>query len=339
VRDGRQRSEEPGRSASWRARASVAMACGVHSALLITIWRSHPANPAETQGRTDDVVVDLDVVPASDAPPPREVREPRSEPAAEGRGSQTQASAERTPARGASNPSGAEENGGVESVAPSPSGSSAQGWTFSPNSGKPVDLGIGTARTPKGLAPDAVGKVDVPADERPSTTGGLVEALDAEDAKRGVGRGGPVKLAVEAAARSTDAPTAGKATFDIAVGIDGDVHASLLVASADFEQWNQLIASIRGHLARKRVRFPPGSKGLHVVVEVEAHEQFPDGRTPASLGGKAGMTPEGPAAGYSGKVCGVGITLGGLGGGCSPENAGVPATRVVSSRITRETRL
>jgi len=317
-------------------RASLVVASAVHVAALIAVAKSHAVHAPSADDET--AVWDLDLTPSpeeeeqappSQETPARETAHGALEAREESRSSQ-QGEAPASPSASTSS----EAHG-----APAPSGSAGQGWTFSPTGKGPIDLGIGSARGPKSFHYDPTAKVELPADERPSTTGGLVEMLDADDAKRGFGRGGPVKLSVETAARSTDAPMEGQATFDIAVMASGELSIHLVAANADFDHWNRLVEAIRNDLARKHVRIPHGSKGIHVVVEVEAHQQFPDGTSPSSLGGKVVMGPQGPAAGYRGKVCGAGISLGGLGGGCSPENAGTVATRVVSSRITRETRM
>ncbi|WP_394851009.1 hypothetical protein [Pendulispora rubella] len=295
---------------------------------LAVTWKHAAVRLPPEAAATPDVVEEWEI-----EPPPAEVEAPAPH------------SAEPATPLARAHDSGRPSAAPSEAPAPAPasSGSAApapgEGWSLPPTGGKPIDLGLGTARGPAVFAPGPMASAEPPADERPSRTGGLTEALDAADAARGFGRGGPVKLAVEAAARTTDAPTTGKASFDIAVNADGSMHVVLLSANTDFEGWNGIVQAIHSHLARKRVRIPPGAKGLHVVVEVEAKEQFPDGTSPKDLGGKVGMTPAGPVAGYRGKVCSAAISLAGIGGGCSPENAGVRAARMVSSRIVKETRL
>ena len=224
---------------------------------------------------------------------------------------------EPTSARESSIPRPSHSGGGgdgtnVESAPPAPAGSASAGWTFSPTARGPVDLGLGTPGVTGKLPPGAVPKVDVPAEERPSAVASMTAVFD-------VGRGNPVKSAVEMAARGTEAPEKGKAVFDVTVGIEGGVQISLVSATTNYEGWNQLIAAIRKHLAKRNVNVPSNAKGFHVVVEVEAHEQLPDGKSPGSFG-----------IGESG---GGGFTL------PSIENIGARATRVVSSRITRENRL
>ncbi len=330
------------RRAIRRARVSLALACGVHSALLFVIWKSHSAHPADAES-AENAVWELDPNALEPLPPERESPElpsPERDNEAESRSARAMAPGAAYEGR----KDRAEPSGELPAPSAAPSGSAAptagEGWTFSPTGRGPMDLGLGSARGPKSFTYDPNAKAAATEGQGPprSITGGLAEALDEEDAKRGMSRGAPVKVAVDAAAHTSDAPGEGKAVFDVAVDATGECHINLLSSNGDFEQWNRLAAVIRNHLAGKRVRVPPGARGLRVVVEVEARQQFPDGTTAKDLGGKVGMSDQGPSASYRGKVCGIGLTLGGLGGGCSPENAGAKPTRVVYSRIASETR-
>ncbi|WP_394825556.1 hypothetical protein [Pendulispora albinea] len=314
-----------------RTYASLAVACGVHAAFLAVSWKQRPAQPAldGTERPAEPTEEwDLDVAALFEK---SEVREEAPVAAPEpARKAAENAPREPMTTLGSVENAPQNTNPGAENPTPSPASSSssapAEGWTFSPTVRKPVDLGLGAPGGSKYVLPDGVvSKAELPADERPSTTGGLAEALDAEDVKRGTSRGQPVRLAVEAAARTTEAPSVGRATFDISVGAEGAVQIQLADANNDYEGWKRLVEAIRGQLARKRVRIPPGSKGLHVVVEVEARDQKPDG-TPANASAlrRFGANPDTPVGGS--------FSL-------SPENIGVSAKRFVSSRIVRETRL
>ncbi|WP_394835531.1 hypothetical protein LVJ94_01210 [Pendulispora rubella] len=298
------------RRANRRARVSLVMACGLHSALLVAMWRNHIVlTPADRDESAEDVV-DLDL--ASEVPPPiPQAEEVPVEP--------SRVLPEPTPARESSATPRPQSKGGggdgtpnVEPAPPAPSGSASGGWTFSPTARGPVDLGLGTPGVTGKLPPGAIPKVDAPADERPSVGAELAAVFDQ-------GRGSPVKAAVEMAARGSEAPENGKAVFDVTVGVEGGVQISLVSATTNYEGWNELIATIRKHLAKKNVRIPPNAKGFHVVVEVEAHDQLPDGKSVGS-------------SGFGENRSGA-FTL------PSVENIGVRPMRIVSSRITRENRL
>jgi hypothetical protein len=192
---------------------------------------------------------------------------------------------------------------------------------------------------------------------KPETTGpGLAAALDAQDAARGLGRGGPARTAVEEAARGKDAPTFGIATFSIAIGADGAVDVRVADASVDRPGWAALRQEIAESLKKKPIRLAPNQNGLRVVVRVEASEKFPEGTAPtpdAKQGVSVHASPgkirvtngsidiELPYVDLAakGRSCGAGVRLtpGALagGGGCA---AGV-AMRVVKARIVSEERL
>jgi hypothetical protein len=185
----------------------------------------------------------------------------------------------------------------------------------------------------------------------------MAEGLDAADVARGLGRGGLMRSAVENAVRTSS--VMGIATFSIRVESSGMVSVALTNASADTPAWARLSEAIKNDVASRRseLRLPPGAKGLDVVVRAEAREQFPDGRSPKSLGNRVEGTPGSiketkeridiklPSVTFAhvDKVCAAGLHVGldgvGIGGGCSPENAGTVPVRIVTTRIEREMRL
>ncbi len=208
-------------------------------------------------------------------------------------------------------------------------------WSFQQG---PVDLGIGKPAQLSsadlknaGRAPESESHGSTPAPA--SSTGGLIETLDAQDVARGFGRGGPARTAAEMATR--DAPVMGSAVFGVAIDSALNVTVDLAGVTSDYPGWARVAEDIKRTIVAKNIRMPHGAKGLRISVRVEAKDQYPDGRDPKSVGGYAG--PGG--VGYSGKVCSAGIVGIGIGGGCSPENIGVPAVRIVSARIVSESRL
>ena len=192
----------------------------------------------------------------------------------------------------------------------------------------------------------------------PSTSGGVVEGLDARDAALGMGRGGPVISALEAAIAGADAPFEGAATFDVGIDTSGHVSIALLDASVASPGWSRVAAATRSALDPARIRIPPGAGGWHVVARVEAKVQYPNGVDPKRLGTQVGASPgavhvgkdglvlekvPGVSLAHSGKVCSVKITLGltltPIGGGCDPSNIGMHTLRVVHAHVVREGRL
>jgi hypothetical protein len=162
---------------------------------------------------------------------------------------------------------------------------------------------------------------------------------------------------MEAVARAGATPLYGHATFDVVVASSGEVSVTLEEASEGFDSWSRETNGMRDAIARRHVRIAPGARGIRVRVRIESRVQFADGRDPRTVGPK--VDAKGPAlhetktqitvqlpsvtAGYVGKTCAAGVHVGldgvSIVGGCSPENAGVPAVRVVSGRVVGESRL
>jgi len=231
--------------------------------------------------------------------------------------------------------SSGEASGGPES-APPPASSA---WTFDPmrNPTRPnivprsVDLVAANGGRAAAEAPPA------PA----STTGGLIEGLDAADVSRGLGRGGPVRTAIDLAARDADAPLRGNATFSVTIFSDGAVDVQV---AGNHTDWARLVPAIREAVRKAQVQLPPNSRGLSVVVAVDAKMKYPDGYEPPK---KNTVTVQ-PALAVdkpwldvriSGRRCSAAfaIAAGGVAGGadCAPGSVG----RVVSTRIVSEGRL
>ncbi len=209
------------------------------------------------------------------------------------------------------------------------------GWSLQPERG--IDLTAGAvARAPRPI-------VEAAPWEPGPTPGGVAEALDAHDSAIGMGRGGPVLTALESAAAGEDAPFEGGATFDVAIQADGHVSMALLDATSAAEGWRRIGEATGKGFDGTRVRVPPGARGWHVVVHVEAKVQYPNGLDPTKLGTKFVTSSKGVAFVAAGKVCTVrldlGLTLFPISGGCDPSNIGARPLRVVHGHIVGEGRL
>lgn len=222
-----------------------------------------------------------------------------------------------------------------------------------------LDIGLGTAGAMKvaSLQPGEGQGGRAPAAPRPvSTTGGLFEALDQGDVERGMGHGGPVRSAVDAAAHRPDAPTFGKAVFAVALAADGSVHVSLAGSSGDPKGWEALRPAIREAVEKAPKRIRIAGKGVLVTVAVEAKEQFASGATPTpdkkqGLGAQGSLgavhetkehvefeLPSG-ALTFKTRNCGAGVSLSAGGIGLSGNCESGVAMRVVSTKIVAEQRL
>jgi hypothetical protein len=146
--------------------------------------------------------------------------------------------------------------------------------------------------------------------------------------------------------------------FVVTVVRDAPVRVVLGNVDADATHWANAIPVIERAVASKNVRIPDGARGMRFVVRVDAEIRLPDGRRPKDIGTRFVATPgkivetkesitlEGvPTIGvyHEGKICSAGIGLypGGVavGGSCSPENIGQPATRIVHARVVEQSRV
>ncbi len=191
---------------------------------------------------------------------------------------------------------------------------------------------------------------------RVSSTGGVVKGLESADVERGLGRGGPVRTAVELAARGSEAPMVGIATFAVVLFHDGRVDVDVVSATRDRAEWERLAPTIRAEIAKRPVRVAGRARALRVVVRVEASGQFPGGARPPPTNG-TGFAARGSLGGvmeskdqidiklpsallsYRTRKCEAALGLSasgvGFGAGCA-----VGATqRVVSARVVEEGRL
>ena len=158
----------------------------------------------------------------------------------------------------------------------------ARDWSFL---AVPVHIDARSAITPDLVAPKRASAID----ETPtgSRTGGVAEGLAAHDVELGMGRGGAILSAAEAAARSSDAPLDGDATFDVSVR-SGVVTARVVGADGDAGAWARVAESLERSVDPARMRVPALERGWHVVVRVDAKVQLADGRDVRSLHGLRG---------------------------------------------------
>jgi hypothetical protein len=244
------------------------------------------------------------------------------------------------------------EPGQGEPIQPSPAGSAGdEGWSFAAT--KPVDV-----TSSKVVTRSAHEVVNEGADRAGAgaAVGGLSTGLDERDVDLGLGRGGAVLSALESASQGMDVPIEGAATFDVAIDTSGHVSVALSDVSSEYAAWSRVASAAGAAVDAKRVRIPPGARGWHVVVRIDAKVQYPNGLKPKQLGNHFEATPgeidkdsmvmkkiPGFTISHVGKVCGVGLSVTILGpnivGGCGPTNIGMPAGRVVSGHIVSEGRL
>ncbi|MES1173111.1 MAG: hypothetical protein ABUL62_02190 [Myxococcales bacterium] len=149
----------------------------------------------------------------------------------------------------------------------------------------------------------------------------LENALAADDVQRGLARGNALVGSLNAAAREAG-PVRGEALFRVTVGADGGLLSAELVQGAGAD-WTAALSSFRALAAQKRLRVPPGARGLRVTFSVKAKVQRPSGKeVDASPVGVAG-----PSLAPNGLVPHGDFDLADLGGG---------GQRLVYARVVSE---
>jgi hypothetical protein len=261
----------PGRSPHARERLAILVAVLVHATAGSVAYRMRVTPPRDRElsperlAAPELTVVDLEPAPR---PVPAETARVASSVASVARGAARSVDAPR-----ATGPSGPSD--GVEPVVNAPTGS----WSFSPlTEPAHAELAMGTARY----------RVAVP--DAPDTVSTAMSLDDGHDVALGVGRGGPVRSAVEEAVSASASGMLGMATFDVTVDRSGKVLVDLVDARGDSAPWEHVRDPIRQLVERKPVRLPEQGRGLRVRVHVEATEKLADGRDVRSLGTSGGGT-------------------------------------------------
>jgi hypothetical protein len=195
------------------------------------------------------------------------------------------------PANGLPSP---EVEGGQGSYALDPSADATQG---NPAARATIELGIGAGDWSRWVDPMATPSADpkrrAELGVAPiSSTGGLVEALEARDQALGLGPAGAVLTAVHEAGYSEIAPALGTAIFSITVLGSGAVEVRLTGASSQAADWAKVGESIAASIRRKPPRIASTRIGVRLGIEVVAEERWPNGqRTRSDTGPHIAATP------------------------------------------------
>ena len=254
----------PNRSAPRRLHPALAIsvALGLHAAVLFGVRFEAVRGTAP---REDEAAIEFSMVtdeaPAGTAQkqlPPSEPAEPQ--PAAPHSAARHTAriaalspEAPNDTAEAAPNDTGAappDGTDGVEGTAP----------------GKHIDLGLNDGVRRAALLE---GWLEPVARPKPPSDGGLSAGLAALDAERGQSRSNPANHAAYEAARRF-APPQGMGIFDILTDDHGVVlSVQLASAPADEARWQRVAEELRTLLKDRRMRVPPGAKGLAARFRIE----------------------------------------------------------------------
>ena len=129
-----------------------------------------------------------------------------------------------------------------------------------------------------------------PRAHKPEVQRQLEASLSADDVKHGLARGNAFVGALHDAARE-GGPTRGEALLSVTVGADGSLTSVEFLGGSSAE-WAAALEAFRSLAARKRLRVPPGARGLRVTYSVQAKVQLPSGK---SVGGPIDVRPSGLA--------------------------------------------
>ncbi len=103
----------------------------------------------------------------------------------------------------------------------------------------------------------------------------LEASLSADDVRHGLARGNALLGSLNAAARDAG-PVRGEALLRVTVGADGSFSDVEFLRGAASD-WASALTAFRELATRKRVRVPPGARGLRVTFAVKAKVQLPSG--------------------------------------------------------------
>ena len=262
----------------WRvSRLSKALlaALALHGLLLLTHARHSPSRASAVQTKAEELV-EVEEAPVDEALPdvtpsaprlpsaPHNVSAPSLVARAAGGAPEVESSADSV--------SGAEaSSNGV--ATPSAAGS-AQASSDQP--ARKIDFGVDDGFF---MRPTSDGMLRVP---KPVIQRQLEAALSADDVRRGLARGGVLVGPLNAAIRAVG-PVRGQALLSVTVGPDGGVTAVDFLRG-DASEWSSALASFRVLAAHKKLRVPPGARGLRVTFSVQAKVQRPSGKEVDSSG-------------------------------------------------------
>ena len=275
-------------SRGTREARSLLAALAIHGALLalLSLWASresgavvvlHTPRPASA---ADEIDVDWSTSePAPAAALPELPQRSASQPARHAGPAATRAAAPED----ASNTS-------AELAPAEPAAPVAAAPSISPH---PVDLGLDSngwqrwlPATPSEAPPTAAraprALFRMP---RPSKNGGIQEGLEAQDRARGMGSSGPVLRALFEASHGDRAPATGLAHFNVTVLDTGAVEVSLRDATTELDSWRTVAAEAAARLRKTPPRVPKDRKGVHLLLEISAENQLPNGLRQAQLSG------------------------------------------------------
>lgn len=258
-------------------------ALALHGSLLLVRSRHEVASAPPAPERAAEQFIDIDEVALGDTPPVALAANGATSTPSSASGAADSASSG-SAARTHADPRIASSSN-LPTVADAPSSDDAlaagvaQATPGEPTAAEPerkIDLGLDGhffLGTPSERSPSVRQPERKP---RPDPQKRLENALAADDVQRGLARGNALVGSLSAAVREAG-PVRGEAVFSVTVGPDGGMLSAELVRGAGSD-WAAALGSFRALAVKKRLRVPPGARGLRVTFSVKAKVQRPSGK-------------------------------------------------------------
>jgi len=150
------------------------------------------------------------------------------------------------------------------SVAPAPAVSLAQLGLEGPN---------------RFMGEPAVPTAPIPAEAADGVRRSIAEALLTHDRGEGLGSEGPAVAAIEKAVYESAISVKTRAVLSVVADAEG-VVTGVSCVDGNHSEWDKLAEEIAKALQGKRLRKPPGGRGVAMRIEVTSREELPSGRDP-----------------------------------------------------------
>ena len=245
---------------------AVSLALGLHAAVLLGVKFERRAATAPTVG---EAAIEFSML-SEEAEGTAEQATPPSEPEAQPAAPPGAARAMARPPGAALAPEAASE-AAENDTGTAPADGSHSAPSAAPD--KPIDLGLNDGVRRSALLEGWIQPVE---QAKPASDGGLSAGLAALDAERGQSRSNAANHAAYEAARRF-APPQGMGIFDILTDDRGVVlSVNLASAPADEARWQRVAEELRTLLEDRRMRVPPGAKGLAARFRIETGDLAKD---------------------------------------------------------------
>jgi hypothetical protein len=308
-----------------RFRLALMLAVCGHAGVAMSLRLMPPATPLPSTDRDDAIAVSVEPAAASPVDPGTSIP-----PSAE----KSRALASRPPpalgleARSATT---SVSHDGPEDDARREPAQAAEPWSFP--GARPMDLDVGSYW--KRVATE--GSAATPGPDRSSSNERLSKALRQgladRDQEIGLGRSGPLLSAAHDAASTRIAPEVGGATLEIDSDPEGRIVTARVLAADDAAAWNGVARELVRAMSAKRVRVPPGARGIRSRLRIVIERARPSGETVATHAGALpddvpGSDPACIGAGAE-RRCTAGMPVGTSVTGADIANLGARASRIV----------